>query len=141
MRKYYPYLEADEKQQVANCFNEKYGRCLAKARHVIKKAEQRGLALDGTLLWTNISLRVSKKLAYLIPYEDYLRIYKRVQSHNNALDYSIRSNQEFRNWVVSQALNSETGYVTIKCKDDNKVLAHKVEIIFNLAKAATCQGR
>ncbi len=134
MRKYYPYLGNDEKQQVANCFNKMYGEHLGKARSIIEKVENRYRENKWSLLWADISLKASKNLQYVIPFEDYVSLWRRVSRHRENVIYTMKNDHYWGEKMIMHCAQSSTNSVTIN-DECNGRLEYSGEALFNMIRA------
>lgn len=135
MVKYYHELENDEKQQVANYFNKMYGEHLDKARCKIEKVAKR---YDGKncweILWSDIRLKASKDLWYVIPFEDYVSIYKRVLRHKQSVNYWMNHDPQWGREMMVRCAQSPTDSTTIPIKVVGD-LVYSGASLFNMRKA------
>ena len=134
MVKYYHELENDEKQNVVNCFNKMYGEHLDKPRGIIEKTAKR---YDGRncweILWLDVRFRVSKDLQYVIPFEDYVSIYKRVLRHRNNVIYTMKKDHYWGERMIMHCAQSSTNSVTINDKYNGR-LEYSGVALFNMIR-------
>ena len=134
MKKHYQNLEDAEKRQVANCFNKMYGEHLDKARGIIARVENRYRENKWTLLCADIGLKVSKDLQYVIPFEDYVSIYKRVRSHRQSVNYWMNHDPQWGREMIVRCAQSPTDSTTITIKGVGD-LVYSGASLFNMRKA------
>ena len=135
MVKYYHDLEDDEKQNVVNCFNKMYGEHLDKPRGIIEKTVKKyNVRNSWEMPWLDIRFRASKDLQYVIPFEDYLSIYKRVSKHRNAVSYWMNRDPQWGRGMIVRCAQNPTDSTTITIGGVGR-LAYSGASLFNMRKA------
>ncbi len=133
--KWYEFLKQDEKQQVVNGFNEKYGGCLDKAERIIRRvaSQYRERKDNWAVIWHHIQFSPSKNQRYLIPFDEYVSIFKRVRRHRANMRYSMENDPAWGVKMIALCAESPTNSVTIS-DECNGELAYSGEALFNIRK-------
>ena len=133
-RKYYYGLDDAEKEHLTNLFVERYGEHLPKAKRVIERVKKGWEHYD--VMWADINFTASKDLIYVIPYGDYVSLYRRVRGHRLNVMWSMRNDPAWGAEMVRIAMRDPNGYVNIS---DSRygTLGYKDTHILNILKEAS----
>ena len=87
-------------------------------------------------MWGDIRLTASKHLEYVIPFEDYVGIYKRVARHRRDVMRTMADDPKWGEDMIVRCAQSPTDSVTIGHETYGK-LAYSGVSLFNMRKEAT----